>query len=149
MSALRQALADYLAVRRTLGFKLCDSERLLTQFITYLENRGEEHVTIEAAVAWATLPAQGAPALAVCPAYRRAPLRLLPTWAGSIHPDSADRFAAGAKTPRNSLPIFRERNLRIDESVQNSARVIPTGDLSDIDRSVGRYRYAYRRDDRP
>jgi len=59
MSALRQALADYLAVRRTLGFKLCDSERLLTQFITYLENRGEEHVTIEAAVAWATLPAQG------------------------------------------------------------------------------------------
>jgi integrase len=59
MNALRQALADYLAVRRSLGFKLHDSERLLTQFITYLEHRGEEHVTIDAAVAWATLPAQG------------------------------------------------------------------------------------------
>jgi hypothetical protein len=59
MSALRQALADYLAVRRTLGFKLHDSERLLAQFIAYLENRGEEHVTIEAAVAWATSPAHG------------------------------------------------------------------------------------------
>ncbi|MEA2772192.1 MAG: integrase/recombinase XerD, partial [Acetobacteraceae bacterium] len=59
MSALRQALADYLAVRRSLGFKLRDSERLLTQFITYFEHRGEEHVTIDAAVACATLPAQG------------------------------------------------------------------------------------------
>jgi integrase/recombinase XerD len=59
MNALRQALADYLAVRRSLGFKLQDSERLLTQFITFLEGRGQEHVTVEAAVAWATLPVQG------------------------------------------------------------------------------------------
>jgi hypothetical protein len=36
MTALRQALADYLAVRRSLGFKLEDSERLLTQFISFL-----------------------------------------------------------------------------------------------------------------
>jgi len=56
MSALRQVLADYLAVRRSLGFKLQDSEKLLTQFIAFLEERGQEHITIEAAVAWATLP---------------------------------------------------------------------------------------------
>ena len=59
MTALRQALADYLAVRRSLGFKLQQSERLLTQFISFLEDRGQEHVTIEAAVVWATLPVQG------------------------------------------------------------------------------------------
>ena len=59
MSALRQALADYLAVRRSLGFKLHDSERLLNQFVAFLEERGQEHVTVEAAVAWATLPIQG------------------------------------------------------------------------------------------
>ena len=59
MSALRQALADYLAVRRALGFKLHESERLLTQFVAFLEEHGQEHVTIEAAVAWATLPVQG------------------------------------------------------------------------------------------
>jgi integrase len=59
MTPLRQALADYLVVRRSLGFKLQDSERLLNQFITFLEGRGQEHVTVEAAVAWATLPVQG------------------------------------------------------------------------------------------
>jgi integrase len=59
MTALRQTLADYLAVRRSLGFKLQDSERLLTQFISFLEDRGQEHITIEAAVIWATLPVQG------------------------------------------------------------------------------------------
>ena len=59
MSALRQALADYLTVRRSLGFKLNDSERLLNQFVAFLEERGQKYVTIEAAVAWATLPIQG------------------------------------------------------------------------------------------
>jgi integrase len=59
MIALRQALADYLTIRRSLGFKLQDAERLLPQFISFLEDRGQEHITIEAAVAWATLPVQG------------------------------------------------------------------------------------------
>jgi hypothetical protein len=59
MTALRQALANYLAVRRSLGFKLQVSERLLAQFISFLEVRGQEHITIEAAVVWATLPVQG------------------------------------------------------------------------------------------
>ncbi len=59
MSALRQTLADYLTVRRSLGFKLNETERLLNQFVAFLEERGQEHVTIEAAVAWSTLPVQG------------------------------------------------------------------------------------------
>jgi integrase len=57
MSALRQALADYLAVRRVLGYKLARPEKLLAQFLTHLEVRGEDHLTIETALAWATLPA--------------------------------------------------------------------------------------------
>jgi integrase len=55
MSALRQALADYLAVRRVLGYKLVRAEKLLAQFLTYVEDRGEDHLTTDAAVAWATL----------------------------------------------------------------------------------------------
>jgi integrase len=55
MSALRQALADYLAVRRVLGYKLVRAGKLLAQFLTYVEDRGEEHLTINTAVAWATL----------------------------------------------------------------------------------------------
>jgi len=55
MSALRQALADYLAVRRVLGYKLVRTEKLLGQFLTYVEDRGEDHLTIDTAVAWASL----------------------------------------------------------------------------------------------
>lgn len=57
MNTLRQALIDYLSVRRALGYKLERDEKLLTQFLTYLENLGQEHLCIETAVAWATLPA--------------------------------------------------------------------------------------------
>lgn len=56
MSSLRQALAGYLAVRRSLGYKLARAEKLLTQFITYLEQAGAATVTTEHALAWATLP---------------------------------------------------------------------------------------------
>jgi integrase len=56
MSSLRQALADYLAVRRALGYRLARAEKLLAQFLTYLEARGESRLTIETALAWATLP---------------------------------------------------------------------------------------------
>lgn len=56
MSPLRQALADYLAVRRALGYKLARAEKLLAQFLTYLEDLGEERPSTETALAWATLP---------------------------------------------------------------------------------------------
>ena len=54
MNTLRQALADYLAVRRILGYKLVRAEKLLGQFLDCVEDRGEDHVTLEAALAWAT-----------------------------------------------------------------------------------------------
>ncbi len=57
MSPLRRALAGYLAVRRSLGYKLARPEKLLVQFITYLEEAGAATITTELAVAWATLPA--------------------------------------------------------------------------------------------
>jgi integrase/recombinase XerD len=56
MSPLRQALADYLAVRRVLGYRLVRAEKLLAQFLTYVEARGEDHLTTATAVAWASLP---------------------------------------------------------------------------------------------
>ncbi len=56
MSRLRGALADYLAVRRALGFKLARQEKLLGQFVDYLERAGQEVLGVEHALAWATLP---------------------------------------------------------------------------------------------
>ncbi len=56
MKPLRQALADYLALRRAMGYKLTNHERLLHQFMDYLEARGEERISTEHALIWATLP---------------------------------------------------------------------------------------------
>jgi hypothetical protein len=57
MSPLRQALQDYLAVRRALGYRLQRPEKLLAQFLTYVEARGEAHLRLATMVTWATLPA--------------------------------------------------------------------------------------------
>jgi integrase len=59
MSPLRQALVDYLMVRRALGYKLDRAGKLLIQFVAYLEGIGAETVTTERALAWAVLPASG------------------------------------------------------------------------------------------
>jgi integrase len=56
---LRAELADYLALRRALGYRLARTEKLLNQFLGYLEERGLEVVTVQAAVDWARLPANG------------------------------------------------------------------------------------------
>jgi len=60
MSPLRKALAGYLDLRRALGFKLDRAEKLLGQFVGYLEQHDAGTVTIEHALAWATSPAGAA-----------------------------------------------------------------------------------------
>jgi integrase len=57
MSELRDAIGDYLTVRRSLGFALRDAEWLLASFASYLEDQGARRVTADHAVAWATKPA--------------------------------------------------------------------------------------------
>jgi integrase len=59
MTPLAKALADYLSIRRAMGFKLEHAGRLLAQFVTYLEKAGAETVTTDRAMSWAMLP-QGA-----------------------------------------------------------------------------------------
>ena len=54
MNELRQQATDYLHIRRALGFKLRGHDRLLEDFIDYLERAGSTTITAEAAVAWAT-----------------------------------------------------------------------------------------------
>jgi integrase/recombinase XerD len=61
MSPLSEALADYLRIRRALGFNLERAERLLGQFLAYLHDRDVEVVTVEDALAWAMLPTDATP----------------------------------------------------------------------------------------
>lgn len=56
MTALREALADYLTIRRAMGYRLARAEKLLGQFLTYLEERGKTRLNTRTALAWATLP---------------------------------------------------------------------------------------------
>jgi len=61
MSPLQQALADYLSIRRALGFKLEQAEKLLAQFVAYLHDHNADAPTIDHALAWARLPADATP----------------------------------------------------------------------------------------
>ena len=56
MTALRQALDDYLTIRRQLGFKLEVDGRLLERFVAFVDESGEGRVTTELALAWAKQP---------------------------------------------------------------------------------------------
>jgi integrase len=60
MSALRRDLDDYLAIRRALGFKLERAGLLLADFVAHLEANEADTITTDAALAWATLPPNGA-----------------------------------------------------------------------------------------
>lgn len=79
---LRQAVEDYLKVRRSLGYQLARPEKLLGQFITYLEQAGAGTVTTEHALAWAVLPG-GDPSWH---AYRLSAVRGFATWLRTIDP---------------------------------------------------------------
>jgi integrase len=82
MSALGQQIAGYLAVRRSLGFRLARPEKLLAQFAGYLEQAGAGTVTTEHALAWAVLPG-GHPSWH---AYRLAVVRGFAAWLRTVDP---------------------------------------------------------------
>jgi integrase/recombinase XerD len=58
---LRTALSEYLKLRRGLGFSLGRDEKLLVQFIDYLDELGRTAFIVDDAVAWAKLPAPASP----------------------------------------------------------------------------------------
>lgn len=56
MTGLAQHGVAYLAMRRALGFKLRGHDRLLEDFVDYLDHNGAVTITAGAALAWATQP---------------------------------------------------------------------------------------------
>src|SRR5438093_1319071 len=57
MSGLRQSAEEYLAIRRSLGFKLVSQGYLLQDFVRHAERAGASTISVDLAVAWAQLPA--------------------------------------------------------------------------------------------
>jgi integrase len=56
MSTLREALGDYLAMRRALGFKLRSDGVALSSFVSFLEHAHADYISTQRALAWAQMP---------------------------------------------------------------------------------------------
>jgi len=62
MNTLRQAVRDYLEMRRSLGFKLHAAGKLLIKFVTFMERHRASYITSQLALAWAQQPSTAQPA---------------------------------------------------------------------------------------
>lgn len=56
MTTLRQAVEEYLVMRRSLGFRLAAAGKALRHFVAYMEDRHATYVTLDLALAWARQP---------------------------------------------------------------------------------------------
>ena len=59
---LREAVGKYLNLRRSLGYKLVNTEYWLRGFLEFLEQQQTDHVTTRLALQWAKLPKTAQPA---------------------------------------------------------------------------------------
>lgn len=61
MNTLRQAVQEYLAMRRSLGFKLQSAGPALLDFVGFLEQHRASYIALRLALAWAKQPSGGQP----------------------------------------------------------------------------------------
>ncbi|WP_454295295.1 tyrosine-type recombinase/integrase [Salana multivorans] len=115
MSALAGHAADYLRLRRHLGFALTEHERLLRQFTAHLAGAGWETITVETAVAWAGSPSKGTVTEPVLRAARR--LTAVRGFAEYLH----------AINPAHEVPprgVFAAARRRREPFIYDSAQVV-------------------------
>ena len=62
MTTLRKAVQDYLALRRSLGFKLHKAGKALPAFVTFMEQQRASVITSQLALTWAQQPTTVQPA---------------------------------------------------------------------------------------
>ncbi len=62
MNTLRQAVQEYLSMRRHLGFKLQKDGKALLDFVTFMEQKHAPYITAALALDWAQQPANVQPA---------------------------------------------------------------------------------------
>jgi len=62
MTTLREAVQEYLTMRRSLGFKLREAGKGLLDFATFMEQHRASYITLQLALAWAQQPSGVQPA---------------------------------------------------------------------------------------
>ena len=132
MSDLHQALANYLTMRRALGYKMDKAERLLGQFVAFAEELGETHIRTETALAWATRPAGAA---AIWTSRRLAEVRLfarhlrtLDSWTevppADLLPARGRRATPYLYTPQEVADLMRATTILRGSHVQATYRTL-------------------------
>ncbi|MDJ0362509.1 tyrosine-type recombinase/integrase [Rhodococcus sp. H29-C3] len=89
---LRARAAEYLALRRVMGYQPCDQEWLIREFLDHLESEHASTISVSRALIWACLP-QGA-----TPRWRHRRLAVIRLFAAHVHacdPQAAELIPAG------------------------------------------------------
>jgi integrase/recombinase XerD len=145
MTPLRQALADYLRIRRRLGFKLRGDQRILENFVAFLEGAGADRITTEPALMWARLP-EGAP-----PHRWRQRLGIVRTFArylATLDPSSEVPVQGSLPARRlkgGAVYLLARRDQRADERGWFVDATVAGGRIQNGDRTDGHDRPAARR----
>ena len=110
MTALQQALGDYLRLRRGLGYELERDEPQLKQFLAFLELEGAERVTTELALRWARMPANQHPII-----WRRrlSMVRQFASYLATVDPESEipSKDLLPAHQPRTAPYIYTPQEI--------------------------------------
>jgi integrase/recombinase XerD len=122
VTGLRAALADYLTLRRALGYRLAVAGRLLGQFLDFMDAEGATTITVDLAVRWAALPSGTGPAWL---AQRLTTVRQFAVFAASL--DEATQIPpAGCLPgrPARAVPyIYSDAEV---EAIMAAARSLPS-----------------------
>ena len=110
MIALRDALVQYVALRRALGTQLQEPAMTLVHFLEFLEREGAEFITSELALRWAMEPKLVQRATW---ARRLGMVRRFASWLSTIDPrtEVPPRRLLAARRRRNKPHIFTEQEI--------------------------------------
>lgn len=125
MTALHDALAEYVALRRALGTQLREPAVSLEHFVELLDREGAEFITTELALRWARQPAAAQPATW---ARRLSMVRGFAAWLSLFDPrtEVPPRGVLEARHRRKKPHIFTDRE--IEQLMAAASRLhSPTG----------------------
>ena len=125
MSAMHDALLQYVALRRALGTQLQEPARTLGHFVEFLELEGSEFITSELALRWAMKPQLVQRATW---ARRLGMVRRFASWLSTVDPrtEVPPRRMLAARRRRNKPHIFTQQE--IVRLMDEAARITsPTG----------------------
>jgi integrase len=123
MTVLEQHLDEYLQLRRTLGHKLAHAHRYLPWFVSYLDERGAEFVTIEAALAWSLEPAVSVGS--VVPADRMMIVRGFARYLSGIDPRTEVPPAGAIRHPHRWRRPFIYSDADVLALIEEARKVVP------------------------